>query len=189
MLSFIVMCLGALLMAEMAGLTERTAVTDRVESFLREVGVAFRLFPHAPVFTSAEAARVRGTTPEEGAKALLVKADDRFYLVVISGVLRVDNKALRRLLGTHGVRFATEEELLQITGCRPGAVPPLGNLFDLPVLMDTSLRQCEHVSFNAGSNGWSVTMRREDLERLTQPRIGAFAADRAREITPGSEGG
>jgi Ala-tRNA(Pro) deacylase len=158
-------------------MTERTEVTDRVEALLREAGVEFRLYSHAPVFTSAEAARVRGTTPEEGAKALVLKADEQFYLVVISGVLRVDNKALRRLLGVHGVRFATAEELLQLTGCRPGAVPPLGNLFDLPVLMDESLRRCEQVSFNAGSNSWSVTMRREDLERLIQPRVGAFAAD------------
>jgi Ala-tRNA(Pro) deacylase len=169
------------------GLTERTAVTDRVEAFLREAGVDFRLYSHAPVFTSAEAARVRGTTPEEGAKALLVKADEQFYLVVISGVLRVDNKALRRLLGVRGVRFATEAELLQMTGCRPGAVPPLGNLFGLPVLLDLSLRGCEQVSFNAGSNDWSVTMRREDLERLTQPRVGAFAAERAGELTPGAD--
>jgi Ala-tRNA(Pro) deacylase len=158
-------------------MTERTEVTDRVEALLREAGVEFRLYSHAPVFTSAEAARVRGTTPEEGAKALVMRADDQFYLVVISGVLRVDNKALRRLLGAHGVRFAREEELLQLTGCRPGAVPPLGNLFDLPVLMDESLRRCEQVSFNAGSNSWSVTMRREDLERLVQPRVGAFAVE------------
>jgi hypothetical protein len=76
-------------------MTERTEVTDRVEALLREAGVEFRLYSHAPVFTSAEAARVRGTTPEEGAKALVMRADDQFYLVVISGVLRVDNKALR----------------------------------------------------------------------------------------------
>lgn len=43
--------------------------------------------------------------------------------------------------------------------------------------MDESLRRCEQVSFNAGSNSWSVTMRREDLERLVQPRVGAFAAE------------
>lgn len=161
----------------MAEEPERTAVTDRVEAFLREAGVAFRLYSHAPVFTSAEAARVRGTTPEEGAKALLIRADERFVLVVLSGVLRVDNKALRRLLGAHGVRFATEDELLRLTGCRPGAVPPFGNLFGLPVLMDASLRLCEQVSFNAGSNAWSVTMRREDLERLAQPQVGAFASE------------
>jgi prolyl-tRNA editing enzyme YbaK/EbsC (Cys-tRNA(Pro) deacylase) len=43
--------------------------------------------------------------------------------------------------------------------------------------MDESLRWCEQVSFNAGSNSWSMTMRREDLERLVQPRVGAFAAE------------
>jgi hypothetical protein len=36
----------------MAEAAERTAMTDRVEGFLREAGVGFRLYPHAPVFTS-----------------------------------------------------------------------------------------------------------------------------------------
>jgi prolyl-tRNA editing enzyme YbaK/EbsC (Cys-tRNA(Pro) deacylase) len=82
----------------------------------------------------------------------------------------------------------TEAELIPITGCRPEAVPPLGNLFHLPVLMDASLRECEQVSFDAGSNDGSVTKRREDLERLIQPQIGEFAARRADEITPGPAG-
>jgi prolyl-tRNA editing enzyme YbaK/EbsC (Cys-tRNA(Pro) deacylase) len=43
--------------------------------------------------------------------------------------------------------------------------------------MDESLRRCEQVSFNAGSNSRSVTMRREDLERLAQARVGAFAVE------------
>jgi prolyl-tRNA editing enzyme YbaK/EbsC (Cys-tRNA(Pro) deacylase) len=34
--------------------------------------VPFRLLEHAPVRTSEEAARVRGTPPEAGAKALVV---------------------------------------------------------------------------------------------------------------------
>jgi prolyl-tRNA editing enzyme YbaK/EbsC (Cys-tRNA(Pro) deacylase) len=54
--------------------------------------------------------------------------------------------------------------------------------------MDASLRECEQVSFDAGSNGGSVTMRREDLERLIQPRIGEFAVCRADETTPGPAG-
>jgi len=156
---------------------ERTEVTERVEAFLRASGVPFRLYAHPPAFTSEESARVRGTAPEEGAKALVIKAGEEFYLAVISGVRRADNRALRRILGTRVARFATEEELLRLTGCRPGAVPPLGNLFGLPMLMDESLRRCEHVSFNAGSNSWSVTMRREDLERVVQPRVCAFAAE------------
>jgi Ala-tRNA(Pro) deacylase len=160
---------------------ERTEVTERVEAFLRAAGVPFRIYAHAPVFTSEEAARVRGTPREEGAKALVIKAGEQFYLAVISGVLRADNRALRSLLGTRVARFATEEELFRLTGCRPGAVPPLGNLFGLPVLMDESLRRYEQVSFNAGSNSWSVTMRREDLERVVQPRVCAFAAAACRD--------
>jgi len=55
----------------------RTPVTDRLERWLREAGVAFEIMEHAPVRTSEEAARVRGTPLEAGAKALVVRADER----------------------------------------------------------------------------------------------------------------
>lgn len=154
---------------------ERTNVVDRLEALLSGAGVPFRLYAHEPVFTSEQAAAVRGTSPEEGAKALLVKADDDFLLAVISGPVRVDSKKLRRLLGASGTRFATEQELLDLTGCRPGSLPPFGCLFGLPVLMDDSLRGCDRISFNAGSNSWSVTMKREDYERIAIPRVDSFA--------------
>ncbi len=40
---------------------EPTGVPERLERWLSERGARFRLFEHAPVFTSDEAARVRGT--------------------------------------------------------------------------------------------------------------------------------
>ena len=45
----------------------RTAVTERLLTWLRERGARFRLMEHAPVFTSEEASRVRGTPIEAGA--------------------------------------------------------------------------------------------------------------------------
>jgi Ala-tRNA(Pro) deacylase len=150
----------------------KTEVTDRIEKLLRKSGVVHQIMQHEPVFTSEEAALVRGTRPEEGAKALVVKADDdRFYHVVIAGHLRVDNAKLRQVVGTRRVRFANDEELLRLTGCVRGAVPPFGNLFGLPVLMDESLRACEQIAFNAGSNAVSIVMRRDEFEQIVQPQL------------------
>jgi len=153
----------------------RTPVTERVARWLREAGVAFEMLEHAPVRTSAEAAQVRGTPLEAGAKALVVRADDRFVHCVLPAHLKADNARLRAILGTRTLRFATPDELQRLTGCAPGAVPPFGNLFGLPVLVDEALTRTARVAFNAGSNTVSVTMRGDDLVRLCEATVGRFA--------------
>ena len=84
-----------------------------------------------PVFTSEEAARVRGTPIESGAKALVFLAGPARPRGAPRR-RRVDNARLRAVLGSRTLRFATQAELLALTGCVPGALPPFGNLFGLP---------------------------------------------------------
>ncbi|MBI2216344.1 MAG: hypothetical protein HYU51_03510 [Candidatus Rokubacteria bacterium] len=152
-----------------------TPVTDRLVRWLRESAVKFDVLEHEPVRTSEEAARVRGTPLEDGAKALVVRADDRYVHVVLAAHLKLDNAALRALLGTRKVRFATPDELLQLTGCTPGAVPPFGNLFDLPVIADEALAGRERIVFNAGSNAVSITMSAVDFFRLSGATVSRIA--------------
>ena len=135
----------------------------------------FRLFAHAPVRTSEEAARVRGTAPEAGAKALVVRAENRPIHCVLPGNLRADNARLRAILGVRTLRFATPAELLELTGCVPGAVPPFGNLFGLPVLVEELLLEREDIAFNAGSTTVSIVMRAADFARLSGARPCRFA--------------
>jgi Ala-tRNA(Pro) deacylase len=146
-------------------------VTDRLERWLRDRGARFRLMEHAPAFTSEEAARVRGTPIEAGAKALVLLAEERPVHGVWPGHRRVDNARLRAVLGTRTLRFARPEELLALTGCVPGAVPPFGNLFGLPVLVDEELTEREEIAFNAGSNTVSIIMRCEDFLQLAEGRV------------------
>src|SRR5215468_10775009 len=142
--------------------TPTSPVTERLTRWLHERGVTFRLLEHAPVFTSEEAARVRGTPIEAGAKALVLRAEGETVHVVLPGDRRVDNAQLRAILGTRTLRFATPEELLSLTGCVPGAVPPFGNLFGLPVLVDDEVAQRDEIAFNAGSNAVSIAMSAAD---------------------------
>jgi Ala-tRNA(Pro) deacylase len=81
------------------------------------------------------------------------------------------------LLGTRTLRFATPEELLALTGCVPGAVPPFGNLFGLPVLVDEALAAREEIAFNAGSNDVSMVMATADFLRLSGARVERLASD------------
>jgi prolyl-tRNA editing enzyme YbaK/EbsC (Cys-tRNA(Pro) deacylase) len=154
--------------------TGETAVTQKAVEFLTAQGIPFEKLVHEPVTTSEAAAGARGSRLEQGAKALIVKANEKYYHLIISAAKRVDNNKLRKILGTNRVRFATPEELKTLTGCLPGAVPPFGNLFDLQVLMDDALLAEETVYFNCGSHTVSLRMARADLAKATGARIEDF---------------
>ena len=154
--------------------TGETAVTQKAVEFLTAQGIPFEKLVHEPVTTSEAAAGARGSRLEQGAKALIVKANEKYYHLIISAAKRVDNNKLRKILGTNRVRFATPEELKTLTGCLPGAVPPFGNLFDLQVLMDDALLAEETVYFNCGSHTVSLRMARTDLVKATGARIEDF---------------
>ena len=151
-----------------------TSVTLRILSYLDSLGMSYERVEHEPVTTSEAAALARVSPLRQGAKALLVKADGAYWHLVLSAALRVDNVRLRDILGTRRIRFASGEELLERTGCLPGAVPPFGNLFGLPVLLDDALLAEETVCFNCGSHTISLRMRRADMVTACEARIERF---------------
>jgi Ala-tRNA(Pro) deacylase len=151
------------------------AVHAKLVTLLRAEAAEFQLTHHDPVRTSAEAAAARGAELRSGAKAMLVKARTGFVLAVLAADRKVDWKLLAPHVGGKGARFATDEELREVTGLTKGAVPPLGLLFGLRTLYDRSLLEVETVNFNAGTHTDSVTMARDDLIRIGGGEVAAFS--------------
>ena len=151
------------------------SVFDRLTAMLRDEDVAFDVLEHEPVFTSEEAARTRGTSLSSGAKALICKAGDTFLMFVLPADRRLASKAVRKRLSLRSLRFASAAEVLEMTGLKPGSIPPFGSLFDLPTYCDELLRDEPVINFNAGDHSISVTMTYEDFIRVEQPEIGVFA--------------
>jgi Ala-tRNA(Pro) deacylase len=153
------------------------SVTDRLLAFLRTNGASFTVLTHEPVRTSAEAAQVRGTPLEQGAKALVCHADDRTVLIVLPADRRLDSRAFKRERGVKNLRMVSTAELHALTGLEPGAVPPFGALFGLPTFVDARLLDQPQLAFNAGSRTTSVILITTDYARLVEATIGHFAAD------------
>ncbi|MCS7015017.1 MAG: YbaK/EbsC family protein [Gemmatales bacterium] len=145
-------------------------ILEQVRQRLQAAGIeAYSLLFHRPVFTSEEAATVRGTPLASGAKALVLKADDQFLLAVLPADRKLDNRQLRERLGVKSLRFAQTQELVQLTGVTPGAVPPFGSLFGLPTYCDPALLEQTEINFNVGDHGISMHLRTEDYLRLEHP--------------------
>jgi Ala-tRNA(Pro) deacylase len=152
-----------------------SSVFDRVESLLHEHGIKFQVLRHEPVFTSDEAARVRGTPLASGAKALIIKGEEGFVMFVVPADRKLDSNAVRRAKGWKKMRFATRDEVLELTGLTPGSIPPFGSLFGLHTHCDERLGENDVINFNAGDHGISVSMRYVDYVPVEKPELGIFA--------------
>lgn len=150
-------------------------LTRRIVDLLESRGVAHQLLRHAPVRTSEEASRVRGTPLEAGAKALVCHADDRIVLIVVPADARLDNRAFRQQAGVRNVRMIDPERVQELVGAPVGAVPPFGSLFGLPTYADHEVVERDLIAFNVGARDVSVTMAGPDYALLEQPILGRYA--------------
>lgn len=153
------------------------SVLEQIVALLDTQGISYRKLDHAPTRTSEESAAVRGDPLAVGAKAILLKTDDAFRLFILPADKQLDSAAIKRQLNAKKTRFATPEELLELTGLVPGSVPPFGEpILPFELYADALIGTRENkVAFNAGSLTTSVIMTATDWERLAKPVRLAFA--------------
>jgi prolyl-tRNA editing enzyme YbaK/EbsC (Cys-tRNA(Pro) deacylase) len=137
--------------------------------------VVYRTLHHEPTRTSEESARVRGEDVRVGGKALLIKTGEVFRLFVLSAAVKLDSSAVKQQFGVKRMRFASADELGELTGLVPGSVPPFGEpILPLELYVDESIRENERIAFNAGSLTDSVIMSVEDYLRVAKPVVFRF---------------
>jgi Ala-tRNA(Pro) deacylase len=82
----------------------------------------------------------------------------------------------RLALGAQEVRLAEEAEFADaFPDCEVGAMPPFGNLYDVPVYVDSSLTEDEVIYFEAGTHTDTMSVGYADFDRLVQPTVADFA--------------
>jgi Ala-tRNA(Pro) deacylase len=156
--------------------SETLTVYEEIKKLLASHGVEFREVHHEPTRTSAESAKARGEDLAIGGKAILMKVGEEFKLFVLSAAKKVDSQRIKERFGEKKLRFATPEELKDLTGLLPGAVPPFGKPitpFDLYV--DVSIIANEKIAFNAGLLTDSIIMNCKDYLMVAAPEVFEFA--------------
>ncbi len=157
------------------------AAVGRVKALLDAEACWYETFEHEPVRTSEEAAATRpGYGLRHGAKAIILrvkrsKQDKFFVMLVFPADRRFDAKAVKDYFAARDIRFASADEVAELTGgVQPGGVPPFGNLFDLPLFATPQLFEVERIVFNAGDRRYSLAMRSADYRQLARPEVFSF---------------
>ncbi|MBI2671574.1 hypothetical protein HYX16_01440 [Candidatus Woesearchaeota archaeon] len=145
-----------------------------IKELLDKSKVKYKVLDHEPTPTSKDAARVRGTKEEQGAKALILRSKGNFLLCVLPGNERIGLKKLRMIINQKSLSLAAKEEVKEVTKCVPGEVPPFGNIFNIKTYADRSLLKNEEIAFNAGLMTRSIIMKTEDYLKIVNPIIEDF---------------
>lgn len=154
-------------------------IRKRIHRLLDEASVSWEETEHEPARTAEEAAAARGCPLEIGAKSIVLKTDDDFRLFVLSGAATIASRFIRRHLGVRRTRFATREELDELTGLEPGAVPPFGRpILPLELYVDSGLLLNERLAFTPGVHHASILLDTEDYVTVARPQIFPFVASR-----------
>jgi len=151
------------------------SVFERLKTKLTDAGIPFSVLNHAPVFTSEQAAAVRGTPLSSGAKALILNLDGKPSMFVLPADRKLDSKGLRSATKTRSLRFATADEVLALTGLKPGSIPPFGSLFGLATFCDPALANNDTINFNAGDNAISISLAYSGFIAAESPQLLAFS--------------
>ncbi|HXV64049.1 MAG TPA: YbaK/EbsC family protein [Vicinamibacteria bacterium] len=134
--------------------------------------VIYRHLSHPQVFTSAKTAEALDMTGRAYAKTVVVVVDGGLIMAAVPANQRVDVEKLAQMTGASSVRLASEPEFKgSFPSCEVGAMPPLGELFDIPVWLDASFVKQPTIAFDAGTHTDSVEVGLEDFRRLVRPRV------------------
>lgn len=110
-----------------------------------------------------EAAALRGITPADIVKTLVVKGKgDEYYFALVPGDRAISWPKLRALIGVNRLRLPEPELALAATGYERGTIVPIGSTNDWPVYADERMVG-RRVSMGAGAHGWTMYVEADAL--------------------------
>lgn len=149
---------------------------ERMEQYLRENSVPFETMTHTQAYTMPEVAAALHVPGEQVAKVVVVKADGKMVMLVIPTSHRLNFAQVRALLDAKKVSLAKEEEFAELfPDCATGAMPPFGNLYNVPVYVDQALAGKTNIIFRVGTHRHTMKVAYADFARLAGPTVGEFA--------------
>ncbi|HEY5805434.1 MAG TPA: YbaK/EbsC family protein [Lysobacter sp.] len=147
-------------------------LSPRLHNLLDQGHAPYTTLNHPRTITAHDTASIAHIEPIHFAKTVMIKADGRMAMVVMPSTYRADLYRLGLALGGAVVELAEESEFRgAFPDCEPGAMPPFGHLYGMPVYVDSRLAHQDEIAFNAGNHTEVVRMTYREFERLAAPEL------------------
>lgn len=147
-------------------------ILRKLREFLDQHQVKYVVISHSLAYTAQEIAQAAHVHGEQFAKTAIVKLDGELAMAVVPAPQKVDLALLGPVARARKAELASESDFRgRFPECEIGAMPPIGNLFDMHVYVDEALMKEKRLAFNAGSHTELVQMAVADFANLLKPTV------------------
>ena len=128
------------------------AIAARLQQFLTQQGIDFSVVEHSHTGSSTETAQAAHIPGDRVAKAVIVKDEAGYVMVVIPSTHRLHLGQLHKALGRE-LGLATESEISTLfQDCERGAIPPVGAAYGIDTVVDNAFMEQPDVYLEAGDH-------------------------------------
>ncbi|MDD4797431.1 MAG: prolyl-tRNA synthetase associated domain-containing protein [Eubacteriales bacterium] len=151
---------------------------QRVYDALGKLSIAFTRLEHPPVHTMADCRAIGEQLGAPFCKNLFLqnRQGTRFYLLLIGQDKALRTARISKMLGISRLSFGSAPALEALLGTAPGAISPLGLLYDtrhaVTLLVDEDFRQAARLSFHPCVNTASLALSAADFFNKFLPHTG-----------------
>lgn len=141
---------------------------------MEHANVPYKITEHPAVYTIEEMDHLQIDPQNEVAKNLFLRDDkkQRYFLVVLPKYKQVNLQAIRTVLSSRRLSFASADALTHYLGLSKGAVSPLGVLNDterkVEVIIDQDIKSFDRIGVHPNENTSTVWLRPADLVSIIQ---------------------
>ena len=142
------------------------AMAMTMREYLKNQDVDFDEIRHPKEVTASRVAQQAHVSGEKMAKAVLIKGDSGYRVLVIPSTCKVDLNSLSRQLHER-LGLATADDIQQLFGdCDLGALPALAQAYGVRVCYDDALTSQPDIYMEAGDHETLVHMGNVEFRRL-----------------------
>jgi len=146
-------------------------IPKRLIDCLNENKVHYEVLHHPEAVTAQRIAQVEHVKGRHHAKVVMIKSGDQHLMMVLSADHQIDLEKVEKSIG-RVVSLDKEQEFKSIfPDCAIGAMPPFGNLYELPTYVDEHLAEQDDIVFEAGTHTDAIKMSYRDYEKIVKPEV------------------
>jgi Ala-tRNA(Pro) deacylase len=142
------------------------SVSPVLSNFLHKNQVSFDVLEHNRTRCALDTANASRVSPDRLAKAVVVRHGGHFCMCVVPASHHLILEWLEYELQLP-YEIATENDLIRLfPDCDRGAIPCIGQAYDLSVVLDTALMDKKDIYMEGGDHQHLVHIQRKDFEGL-----------------------
>ena len=147
-------------------------MNDTLKAFLKEKALPYEVITHPQAFTAQQVAHAIHESGKVLAKTIILGADDTHVMCVIPAHHKVKLGWVKDILNVKHVGLADENTMEKLfPDCEVGAMPPIGPLYNMKVIVSEELAGNPDIIFNACTHRHCVKMAYKDFENAVNPTV------------------